>query len=338
MKPLGLILLGALLALAIVLVLGVGGGFDAEKLTQWVGSAGWAGPLLFTGLYAVAALLFLPGSLLTLAGGALFGPIWGTLFNLTGATLGAAFAFLVARRVGSDWIQSRLGRRLGRLLRGVEAEGWRFVAFTRLVPLFPFSLLNYALGLTRIPFGQYLAATAVCMLPGTFAYTWLGYAGRQAAAGDQGMVRTVSIALALVAALLFLPRLVARLRRLPPLTVEALERELAASSPPLIIDVRTGAEFSGEPGHLASALNLPLETLAARLDELGMDPESLIALICQDGSRSAQAADILARQGFARVQVVQGGLNAWLEGGRSLARGASNHDGGRPPPTDDLTP
>lgn len=122
MKPLGPILLGALLALGIVAVLTLGDGFEADKLAQWVESAGWGGPLLFIGLYAVAALLFLPGSLLTLAGGALFGPVWGTLYNLAGATLGAALAFRVARHTGRDWIQSRLGGRLARLVRGVEAE------------------------------------------------------------------------------------------------------------------------------------------------------------------------------------------------------------------------
>ena len=79
------------------------------------------------------------------------------------------------------------------------------------MPLFPFNLLNYALGLTRIPFVAYLLATAVCMLPGTLAYTWLGYAGREAAAGGEGLIQKALIALALLAALAFLPRLVVRL-------------------------------------------------------------------------------------------------------------------------------
>ena len=77
----------------------------------------------------------------------------------------------------------RLGGRLRRLIDGVEAEGWRFVALMRLVPLVPFNLLNYALGLTRISLSAYVLASAVCMLPGAIAYTWLGYAGRSAAVG-----------------------------------------------------------------------------------------------------------------------------------------------------------
>ncbi len=145
---------------------------------------GWA-PILFLLLYTLATVLFVPGSLLTVAGGALFGPIWGTLWNLTGATLGATLAFLVARYVASDWVAARSGERLGRLVRGVEEEGWRFVAFVRLVPLFPFNLMNYAFGLTRIRLREYVLASLVCMAPGALAYSYLGYAGREAAFGRE---------------------------------------------------------------------------------------------------------------------------------------------------------
>ena len=95
-----------------------------------------------------------------LAGGALFGPFWGSLWNLLGATLGATLAFLVARYVGGDWVERKAGGLLKRLIDGVDAEGWRFVAFVRLVPLFPFNLSNYVLGLTRIPLHQYVIATS----------------------------------------------------------------------------------------------------------------------------------------------------------------------------------
>ena len=178
-------------------------------------------------------MLFLPGSLLTLAGGALFGPLWGTLYNLTGATLGAALAFLIARYLAADWVQTRAGGIGKRLVQGVEAEGWRFVAFTRLVPLFPFNLLNYALGLTRIPFLHYLVATYVFMLPGALAYTWLGYAGREAAAGGEGLIQKGLIALALLAAVAFLPRLIGRLREGPMMQVTGLKASLDAGETPV---------------------------------------------------------------------------------------------------------
>src|ERR1700724_4115235 len=120
-----------------------------------------------------------------------------TLCNLTGATLGATLAFVIARYIASDWVVARSGERLGRLTRGVEEEGWRFVAFVRLVPLFPFNLMNYAFGLTRIRLREYVLASFVCMAPGALAYTYLGYAGREAASGQAGAVRKGLFALAL---------------------------------------------------------------------------------------------------------------------------------------------
>ena len=195
--------------------------FDVAALERWIQDAGIWAPLLFMAVYAVAAVLFLPGTLLTLAGGALFGPVLGTLYNLTGATIGATLAFLIARYLASDWIAERTGGRLKQLINGVEDEGWRFVAFTRLVPLFPFNLLNYALGLTRIKLSHYLLATYTCMLPGAMAYTYLGYAGREAVGGGEGLIQKALLALALLAVVAFLPRLIGKLRHGPMIDTDS---------------------------------------------------------------------------------------------------------------------
>jgi uncharacterized membrane protein YdjX (TVP38/TMEM64 family) len=186
--------------------------FDIAAIEGWLQGIGFWAPVVFILLWVLWALLFLPGAVLGLAGGALFGPVWGALWTLTGATLGASLAFLAARFVASDWVAARAGGRLKVLLEGVEAEGWRFVALTRLVPLFPFNLLNYALGLTGIRFPVYVLTTLVCMAPGTVAYTYLGYVGREAAAGGEDLFRKALLALGLLAAVAFLPRLVRRLR------------------------------------------------------------------------------------------------------------------------------
>lgn len=186
--------------------------FDIAAIEDWLQGIGFWAPVVFVLLWVLWAVLFLPGAVLGLAGGALFGPVWGVLWTLTGATLGASLAFLAARFVASDWVAARAGGRLKLLLDGVEAEGWRFVALTRLVPLFPFNLLNYALGLTRIRFPVYVLTTLVCMAPGTVAFTYLGYVGREAAAGGEGLFRKALLALGLLAAVAFLPRLVRRLR------------------------------------------------------------------------------------------------------------------------------
>src|SRR6516165_4740104 len=164
-------------------------------------------------------------------------PHWGTLWNLTGATLGATLAFLTARYVASNWVSGRAGERLARLIRGVEEEGWRFVAFVRLVPLFPFNLMNYAFGLTRIPLREYVFASFVCMAPGAIAYTYLGYAGREAAAGRAGAIRNGFIALGLLATVVFLPRLIRRLKE-PHEFIDTpeLKRRLEQAPQTVVID------------------------------------------------------------------------------------------------------
>jgi len=202
-----------------LLLAGIGAAFywrdrlSADALTAWVGQLGVLAPLVFIAGYAIATVFFLPGLLFTLAGGALFGPVYGTLYSLTGATLGATLAFLTARYLVQDRIAQRAGSRLSTLVEGVEEEGWRFVAFVRLVPLFPFNLLNYALGLTRIRLSHYIISSFIFMAPGGAAYTYLGYAGRELAGGGEDVVRKALLALAVVASLAFLSRIILRLRR-----------------------------------------------------------------------------------------------------------------------------
>lgn len=180
-----------------------------ERLVRGLGV--WA-PIAFVLIYAAGTVVFFPGSILSLLGGAVFGPVWGTLWNLTGASLGATIAFILARTVAGAWATRRVGGRLRRLVDGVTAEGWRFVALVRLVPLIPFNLLNYALGLTGISLAAYMLTSVVCMLPGAAAYTWLGYAGRSAATGDGSALRYGLLGLAALALIAFLPRLIQRFR------------------------------------------------------------------------------------------------------------------------------
>jgi len=240
----------------------------ASALEQELARFGPWAPILFVLLYALATVLFVPGLLLTLAGGALFGPAWGTLWNLTGATLGATLGFVTARYIVSDCVAARSGERLGRLIRGVEEEGWRFVAFVRLVPLFPFNLMNYAFGLTRIRLRDYVLASFVCMAPGALAYTYLGYAGREAASGQVGAIRKAVVALALLAAIAFLPGLVRRIREQRFTDLGTLQRRLQNGEQVVLIDVRSAEEFQGPLGHIAGAINVPLAELSAEIRKL----------------------------------------------------------------------
>jgi uncharacterized membrane protein YdjX (TVP38/TMEM64 family) len=159
---------------ALVLLARQLGGVVAEGAGRIEQLGAWA-PLAFVLGYAIAAVALLPGSLLTLAGGALFGLLQGTLYAFAGAVLGAAAAFLVARHLARRVVEKKLAGtpRFAAIDRAIAREGRQVVFLLRLSPLFPFSLLNYALGLTRVRFGDYLVAS-LGMLPGTILYVYYG--------------------------------------------------------------------------------------------------------------------------------------------------------------------
>lgn len=164
-----LILIAA--AIAGIRFAGIQDHFDAETLRGAVASLGPLAPAAYILLYTIAPSLFLPGLPITIVGGILFGPVWGVVYTISGATAGACLAFLISRYVARDWIQARLtGPRWRQLDQNVAKNGWKIVAFTRLVPLFPFNLLNYAFGLTPINFLPYAVTTFFGMLPACIAF------------------------------------------------------------------------------------------------------------------------------------------------------------------------
>ncbi len=167
-----LLILAALVgAIAAVRLTGATRYLDQDALRGLIAGYGMLAPVLYMLIYTLAPTLLLPGLPLTIAGGILFGPFWGVVYTITGATAGACFAFLVARYLARDWVEKKLkSPRWRRLDEGVERHGWKVVAFTRLIPLFPFNLLNYAFGLTKIRFWPYAVTTFLCMLPACIAY------------------------------------------------------------------------------------------------------------------------------------------------------------------------
>jgi uncharacterized membrane protein YdjX (TVP38/TMEM64 family) len=157
----------------------------------WASGLGAVGMVAFGLVYAIATVLMLPGSLLTLAGGATFGLLPGFITVWLGATLGACLAFLVCRHLARKrveaWAQSKPS--FGVIDRAVAKEGWKIVFLTRLSPVFPFNVQNYAYGLTSVSFWQYALASLVGMIPGTFLYVYIGTLGRsglEAASGASG--------------------------------------------------------------------------------------------------------------------------------------------------------
>ena len=141
-------------------------------LRDWIDGLGPLGAAVFIALYVIAVVAAIPGSALTVAAGALFGSLWGIIWVSIASTAGACCAFLIARYIARDAVVRWLShnekfRRLDRL---TEDHGAVIVALTRLVPLFPFNLLNYGFGLTRVRFGTYFLWSWLCMLPGTVLY------------------------------------------------------------------------------------------------------------------------------------------------------------------------
>jgi uncharacterized membrane protein YdjX (TVP38/TMEM64 family)/rhodanese-related sulfurtransferase len=299
---------------------------DPAALDGWLSALGNWAPVVYVAFYAAGTVVFLPGSLFALAGGALFGPVWGAILNLLGATLGAGVAFLVARYLAGDWVARRSAGRLKRLVGGVEAEGWRFVAFVRLVPLFPFNLTNYALGLTRIGFLPYVVTSLVCMAPGAIAYTWLGHASREALAGDVSAIRYGLLALGLLAAIAFLPRLFGtfRAKTVDWIEPEQLHRQIEDGAALTVLDVRSADEFAGALGHIPNALNIPLGELDRRLDDLRSRPGRPIAVVCRTEKRSVAAQATLRAAGFDDVSVLRGGMERWNALGFEAMQDASD--------------
>ena len=150
-------------------------GGAVPAFAAWVQRQGAWGAAVFVAAYVAATVAFVPGSLLTLAAGAIFGLARGTVYVLVAATLGAGLAFLVARYAARPWVERRIAAnpRFAAIDRAVGTQGRWIVFLLRLSPVFPFNLLNYALGLTRVRFADYLLAS-VGMLPGTLLYVYYG--------------------------------------------------------------------------------------------------------------------------------------------------------------------
>ncbi|MBW4657885.1 MAG: TVP38/TMEM64 family protein [Drouetiella hepatica Uher 2000/2452] len=165
-------------------------GFNPQELLQnsldWIQGLGAVGAIAFMALYAVATIALVPGSVLTLGAGAVFGVLQGALYVFVGACLGATLAFLIGRYWVRDWVARRIAEnaKFKAIDQAIGREGFKIVLLTRLSPVFPFTLLNYALGITGVSLRDYILGF-VGMIPGTLLYVYLGsLAGNLAAIGS----------------------------------------------------------------------------------------------------------------------------------------------------------
>ncbi len=169
-----------LLLLAVAVLIAVGKAVDApaqlHSLLHSIESLGGLGYVVFFALYVTACVFLVPGSILTLGAGAIYGVVVGSILVSVSSAVGATAAFLIGRHLARDWVVGKVqgNARFAAIDNAVGVEGWRIVALTRLSPAFPFALLNYAYGLTKVRLGDYFVASWLGMLPGTVMYVYLG--------------------------------------------------------------------------------------------------------------------------------------------------------------------
>ncbi|MBW4528225.1 MAG: TVP38/TMEM64 family protein [Phormidium tanganyikae FI6-MK23] len=167
-----------------------------QEVLSWIQNLGSLGAIAFIALYIFAAILFIPGSILTLGAGAVFGIVLGSVYVFVGATLGAIAAFLVGRYLARDWVEKRIegNDKFKAIDEAVSKEGLKVVILTRLSPVFPFTFLNYAFGVTQVALKDY-ALGCVGMIPGIVMYVYIGsLAGNLATIGTTELNREAQYA------------------------------------------------------------------------------------------------------------------------------------------------
>ncbi|MDA0991246.1 MAG: TVP38/TMEM64 family protein [Verrucomicrobia bacterium] len=163
-----------------------------QQALQWIEGLGAVGPFVFCLVYILACVLFISGAILTLGAGAVFGLVQGTIYTSIASILGASAAFLVGRYLARDKIAKKIAgdAKFKAIDEAVAEEGWKIVGLTRLSPVFPFVLLNYAFGLTKVSFRHYVLASWIAMLPGTVMYVYIGAVIGDIAALDAERTKT----------------------------------------------------------------------------------------------------------------------------------------------------
>jgi uncharacterized membrane protein YdjX (TVP38/TMEM64 family) len=166
----------AIAAIVAIVLAGRRLGGEVTAILDRISALGPAAPVAFIAIYVAACILFVPGSILTIGAGVLFGVVRGSIYVSIGATLGATAAFLLGRYLMRGWVARQIEHnvRFRAIDDAVGREGWKIVALTRLSPVFPFNLLNYAFGLTTVSLLDYVAASWAGMIPGTVLYVYIG--------------------------------------------------------------------------------------------------------------------------------------------------------------------
>ena len=188
---------GALILIALAGLFALARVFDVQQLLRdaldWISSLGPWGGVFFIILYVLSTVLFFPGFILTLAAGILFGVLWGSVAVSVASIAGATLSFLIGRYLARDWVAGKIegNEKFKAIDQALAGEGWKIVGLVRLSPVFPFNLLNYAFGITKVSLKDYFLASWIGMLPATVMYVYVGsLAGDLATLGSEERSRT----------------------------------------------------------------------------------------------------------------------------------------------------
>lgn len=177
---------------------------DPMMIQKWIVSFGWAAPILFILIYTVRPLILFPASILSFTGGLAFGPLWGTLYTIIGATSGAVLSFLTARVLGKRLVRKQWTGQWHKVEKQLEERGFLYILILRLIPLFPFDLISYACGVSKMRLPAFFFGTLIGIVPGTFAYNFLG------SSFVQGSLRSIAAAAAVFIVVLLVPMILKR--------------------------------------------------------------------------------------------------------------------------------
>ena len=185
---------------------------DPTHIKDFLSHCGKLAPFMFVCIFAIAPVVFVPITPLCIMSGFIFGPIAGTIFALIGSTFGASNAFLISRYLIKDWVDEKTPKQFDIVKQNTSKHGWKFLALCRITPVVPFNFQNYLFGVSDISLRTFVIVSILGMLPGTFAYVYLGYAGKNIFSGGSQNITEYSIIALLIIIAAITPKFIKKLK------------------------------------------------------------------------------------------------------------------------------
>jgi len=206
------LLIFLLFLLALLFLFAVKAEIDIGKFQHFIKNLGIFAPLTFILIYTVGTVFFMPIIPMFITAGLVFGLLWGTVYSVIGATSGACLTFLVSRYLLKDFIDNKMPARVYLIKKGIEEQGWKFIALSRINPIFPFNIQNYVFGVTNIRLKTFFWSTVLSMIPSSFAYVYVGYASSSTLAGDPAAIAKIINAIFIIMFISLLPYFIRKMK------------------------------------------------------------------------------------------------------------------------------